>query len=253
MSIILTLACNHFCDEPILSNNKLKEELGISGRNFVMKKYSWNASVCSKDSIEKFIKRLIDITLGTMYLFLSLPIWIAYYFYIKIVSPGPVIYKMERLGQNGTTFNMYKFRTMVIDADEKLNEILKIDEKLRKEFNENYKLKSDPRIIKYGNLFRKFSIDEIPQLINILKGDMSLVGPRPIVKLELEKYEENKNTFLSVKPGLTGLWQISGRSELSYDDRIILDINYIENWSIWMDIEILLKTAKVILTGYGAV
>jgi len=206
-----------------------------------------------EDIIKKIIKRLIDITLGSFILIFSTPMWIFYFIFIKIVSLGPVIYKMERLGQNGTTFNMYKFRTMVIDADKKLIEILNNNSKLRKEFNENYKLKNDSRIIKFGNFIRKFSIDEIPQFINVIKGDMSLVGPRPIVKTEIEKYGEYKNTFLSVKPGLTGLWQISGRSELSYDDRIVLDINYIENLSLWMDIEILLKTAKVVLTGYGAV
>lgn len=206
-----------------------------------------------KDSIEKFIKRSIDITLGTMLLFLSLPIWIIYYFYIKIVSPGPMILKTVRLGQYGTTFEKYKFRTMEIDAEEKLKEILKNDKKLSYEYSENYKLKNDPRIIKYGKFFRRYSIDEIPQFLNVLKGEMSLVGPRDILISELEKYGENKDVFLSVKPGITGLWQVSGRSELNYDERVILDIYYIENWSLWKDIEIFLKTAKVVLTGYGAV
>ena len=204
-------------------------------------------------ALENLLKRIFDIIGGIILLIVSLPIWIFYSIYLYIYSPGPILHRTERLGKHGITFIKLKFRTMVINAEEELNTILNNNVEFKEEYNSKYKLRDDPRLIKYADFFRKRSIDEIPQLLNIINGDMSLVGPRDIIKPELEKYGEFKNKLLSIKPGLTGLWQVNGRSLLSYEDRVLLDMYYIDNWSIWLDFSILLRTFKVVLTGYGAV
>ncbi|MHA1381871.1 MAG: sugar transferase [Candidatus Helarchaeota archaeon] len=230
----------------------------IWSKNCYIKEYQGLVTLSYKTTefehlLKKSIKRILDIMISLVGFILSLPIWIFYYLFLKIVSPGPLIHKTKRLGQYGVTFTKYKFRTMVVNAEEKLKYILDNNEKLHKEYYENYKLKNDPRIIKFGNFFRKYSIDEFPQLLNVLKGDMSIVGPRDILESELSKYKDYEDIFLSVKPGVTGLWQINGRSTLNYEERVLLDIFYIENWSLWIDMEIILKTFWVVFTGYGAV
>lgn len=156
------------------------------------------------------------------------------------------------MGVRGRQFDALKFRTMYVNSDEIFDEILKAKPELAKEFEENFKLKDDPRITKLGKILRKYSLDELPQLINVAIGDMSLVGPRMITPKEMVFYEELGVNLLTVRPGITGLWQVSGRSDLTYDDRVRLDMHYIRNWSIWEDLRLLWQTVPAILTGKGA-
>nr|WP_234882256.1 sugar transferase [Bacillus mycoides] len=166
-------------------------------------------------------------------------------------NKGPVFFKQIRMGKNGKEFYIYKFRSMIVNAEEKLrsNEVL-----YKKYIDNNYKLEpsEDPRITKVGQFLRKTSLDELPQFLNVLKGDMSLVGPRPVVQEELVEYRERKDEFLSVKPGLTGYWQVSGRSDVGYPERVDLELYYAYNASLWFDIKILLLTVKNVVVGRGA-
>ena len=157
-----------------------------------------------------------------------------------------------RIGRDGRLLRVYKFRTMVSDADAKLKEWLAEDAALREEWERDHKLREDPRITRMGRFLRKTSLDELPQLLNVVMGDMSLVGPRPIVVAEVKKYGAVFDEYCRVRPGLTGLWQISGRNNTTYAERVAFDHYYITNWSIWMDIWILGRTIPVVLTGYGA-
>ena len=203
-------------------------------------------------SWNKGIKRLMDIipvVLGGLFI---LPFLLIVALLVKLTSPGPVLYKQKRLGCNGKHFFAYKFRTMANDAEERLQRLLETDSEIRKEWEENHKLHDDPRITSLGKFLRRTSIDEFPQLLNILKGDMSLVGPRPIVDEEIEKYGDDYARVFSIKPGLTGLWQVSGRSDSNYLDRVSYDIYYLQSWSIWLDLWIIFKTFGVVLMGKGA-
>ena len=177
-------------------------------------------------------------------------IFIALWIYID--SPGPVIFKHIRIGKDGKEFPCYKFRSMCIDAKEKLEELLKNDPEVRAEWERDFKLKNDPRITKSGAFLRKTSLDELPQIFNVLKGQMSLVGPRPIIKMEMERYGKYINDYLMVKPGITGMWQVSGRSDIDYNERVLLDSWYVRNWSVWIDIVMLFKTIKVVFFRKGA-
>ncbi|MCA9930120.1 MAG: sugar transferase, partial [Anaerolineales bacterium] len=152
------------------------------------------------------------------------------------------------LGRDGRVFYAFKFRTMYINGDE----ILAQYPKLRAELNRNYKLKCDPRVTRMGNFLRKYSLDELPQLLNVVNQDMSLIGPRMITPEEIAKYGEHGEKLLTVMPGLSGLWQVSGRSDTTYDERVELDMDYISNWSVWMDLKILFKTPAVVFKGDGA-
>ncbi len=165
---------------------------------------------------------------------------------------GPAFYSQKRLGKNGVLFKCWKFRSMVPNAGEVLQELLEQDPAARKEWEETYKLKNDPRITKIGHLLRKTSLDEIPQFFNVLKGDMGLVGPRPIVEDEIKFYKEKIKDYYAVKPGITGLWQVSGRNDVSYEQRVSLDSQYVRDCSIWTDIVILFKTVLVVLRREGA-
>ncbi len=187
-------------------------------------------------------KRFFDIVFSVLCLILLSPIFLLIALTIKITSRGSIFYSHPRVGANGKQIAVYKFRTMQLNADEKLRAILRQNSKLKKEWQENFKLKNDPRITQVGKLLRKTSLDELPQLFNVLKGEMSLIGPRPVKQEELERYGNNQSTFLSLKPGMTGLWQISGRSNISYDQRVNLDIYYVENWSPFLDFKILVLT-----------
>jgi undecaprenyl-phosphate galactose phosphotransferase len=172
---------------------------------------------------------------------------------IKLSDKGPVIYSHKRIGKNDNEFNCYKFRTMYIDADKRLKEILEKDPEKKKEWENYWKLKDDPRVTKIGNFLRKTSLDELPQIFNVLKGEMSLVGPRPVIQKELnEYYRENAEYYFKVPPGITGLWQVSGRSETSYDYRVSLDAWYVKNWNLWLDIIILIRTIKAVIKQEGA-
>lgn len=201
-----------------------------------------------------FIKRIADIIGSVVGIIFLVPITII----VAILNVlqkdyGPIFYSHKRIGKNGKYFKMYKFRTMVVDADKKLAELLENDEEARKEWDMNRKLKNDPRITKIGKILRKTSIDEFPQFINVLKGDMSLVGPRAVIDGEIEKFGIYKKDILSVKPGITGYWAANGRSSTSYDERVFMEYKYVENFSIFMDIKILIKTVVSVLKKEGAV
>jgi Undecaprenyl-phosphate galactose phosphotransferase WbaP len=199
-----------------------------------------------------WIKRLMDVGIVTISGMILLPILIAIALMIKLSSPGPVLYKHERLGKNGKRFYAYKFRSMVMDADKRLKTMLESNPEIRDEWEKSQKIKNDPRTTGIGKLLRRTSLDELPQFINILKGEMSLVGPRPIVHSEIKRYDEDFHRIFSVHPGLTGLWQVSGRSDTDYTDRIFFDTYYLQSWSVWLDLWIIYKTIGVVLKGKGA-
>jgi lipopolysaccharide/colanic/teichoic acid biosynthesis glycosyltransferase len=197
-------------------------------------------------------KRVIDIVGASMALIVAslfMPLIVAL---IKWQSPGPAFYQHERIGRHGRRFKVWKLRTMVCDADRVLNEYLDACPNRREEWNRDHKLRDDPRITKLGRFLRKSSIDELPQLWNILKGDMSLVGPRPIVAAEISKYGYKFEPYCRVLPGLTGLWQISGRNDTTYAQRVDLDSYYARNSSLALDLYILLMTVRVVLFRQGA-
>lgn len=200
--------------------------------------------------VYKSIKRIIDIILSCIGLIVLSPVFLIVAIAIKLDSKGPVFFLHSRLGKNGKTIKIYKFRTMCDHAEDMIKNFT---EEQKREFQENYKLVNDPRITKVGNFLRKTSLDEIPQMLNILKGDLSIIGPRPIIEEEIEKYGPNKAKFLSVKPGLTGYWQANGRSNTSYEDRIKMELYYVDNMSLWLDIKLFFKTILVVIRKDGAV
>ncbi len=182
-----------------------------------------------------------------------LPLLIIIATFIKIESPGSIFFIHHRIGKGGKVIPTLKFRSMYTDAQERLEELLKQSADIRHEWETNFKLKNDPRITKVGAFLRKTSLDELPQIFNVLKGDMNFVGPRPVVQEELDKYyKEDAKYYLMVKPGITGLWQVSGRSDTDYEFRVKTDKWYVNNWSLWLDIVILFKTIKVVLRSEGA-
>ncbi len=202
----------------------------------------------------KVVKRLIDILGGLVGCVLLVPITVAVYIARKVLKEddGPMFYEHLRYGKDGKKFRIYKFRSMCIDADKKLKEYLEQNEEAKIESEENHKLKDDPRITRLGRFIRKTSIDELPQFVNVLKGDMSLIGPRPIVDGEIEKYGENKDKFLSVRPGLTGYWAANGRSDITYEERMKMELYYVDNISFKLDIQIFFKTIISVIKKEGA-
>jgi Undecaprenyl-phosphate galactose phosphotransferase WbaP len=199
-----------------------------------------------------FIKRCVDLFAVFTGGLLLLPFLLVIAFLVRVTSKGPALYAHTRLGLNGKKFKTYKFRTMVSGADKKLADLLERDAGARAEWEAGQKIKNDPRVTTFGRFLRSTSIDEFPQLLNVLRGEMSLVGPRPIVEAEMQKYGGDFSRIFSVKPGITGLWQISGRSDTGYADRISFDTYYLQNWSVWMDLWILHRTAGVVLKRSGA-
>lgn len=199
-----------------------------------------------------FLKRTVDITASATALLLLSPVFLVTSLAIKNDSKGPAMFTQKRIGKDGKLFEIYKFRTMVPDADKKLFELLENDEEAAKEYKLNKKLKNDPRITKIGNFLRKTSIDELPQLINVLKGDMSLVGPRPYLPREIDDMGNYYDTIIESKPGITGLWQVSGRSNTTFEDRLEFDMEYNENKGFFYDMGLLTKTVGVVLNKDGA-
>lgn len=197
-------------------------------------------------------KRIIDYIFGVIIFILISPLMIIISLIIKFSTEGPAIYSHKRIGRKGKEFKCYKFRTMYTDADERLKEILANEPEKKKEWETYWKLKDDPRVTKIGRFLRKTSLDELPQIFNVLKGEMSLVGPRPYLPREWEYIKEESIIIHALPPGITGLWQVSGRSDTSYDYRISLDSWYVKNWGLWLDIVILLKTIKAVLKREGA-
>lgn len=195
------------------------------------------------------IKRVIDVILASVALILLSPLFAIIAIAIKIDSKGPVFFAHKRIGKNGKIIKLYKFRSMVINAEELIKSFTP---KQMREYKENYKLTNDPRITKVGKFLRKTSLDELPQLINIINGDLSIIGPRPVVADELEKYGVNKDKFLSVTPGLTGYWAANGRSNTTYEQRMEMELYYIDNLSLKMDIKVFFKTILSVLKKEGA-
>ncbi len=193
------------------------------------------------------VKRGLDIVLSMSMMALSLPVMLFIALLIKVTEGGQVVYRQTRCGLNGRRFTMYKFRTMVADAEERQLDLMHLNEMTGPVF----KLARDPRVTWIGRFLRRFSLDELPQLLNVLRGDMSLVGPRPPIPAEVAKYQRWQRRRLSMKPGLTCLWQISGRNDLDFDRWMQLDLEYIDSWSPWLDLKILLKTVPAVLSGRG--
>ncbi|WP_040162203.1 sugar transferase [Mobilicoccus massiliensis] len=194
------------------------------------------------------LKSLMDRTLAAMLVIALSPVFIAIALAIKFTSPGPVLFRQKRVGVGGEFFTIYKFRTMVVDAEKQLTSLLAHNEGNAVQF----KMKKDPRITPIGTFLRRFSLDELPQLFNVLIGNMSLVGPRPQSQAEVEQYEPDAMRRLHVRPGMTGLWQISGRSDLDWEQSIRLDLRYVDNWSPIVDLQILFRTFKAVVTSNGA-
>lgn len=202
--------------------------------------------------LQRGIKRVIDLFLGVIGLVLALPVFTVIALLIKLDSPGPVLYRHERIGRAGKSIRIWKFRTMVHNAEALLDDLISRDDQLQVEWEANHKLKQDPRVTRIGRLLRRSSVDELPQIINILKGEMSFVGPRPIVQDEVKYYEGGFELYKKVRPGLSGLWQVSGRSDTNYAYRVSLDEYYIRHWTIWLDLYILIKTAWVVISRTSA-
>lgn len=197
-------------------------------------------------------KRMMDIVIAfTAGLFL-LPVLLPIAIVVRLSDGGPILFRHKRVGRDGKEFMLYKFRSMVPDAAERLEKLLQTDEAARAEWKATRKLENDPRITSFGNFLRKSSLDELPQILNILNGQMSVVGPRPITRGESEKYGEYFEDYCSVRPGLTGLWQVSGRSETTYETRVQLDVEYVAVNNVFLDFKILLMTIPAVLRRAGA-
>ena len=195
----------------------------------------------------------MDRILSVIFLLLLCPLFFIITILLKILSPGPTFYSHERIGKDGKKFKIWKFRTMYVDADQKLQQLLATNKELKKEWDTFFKLKNDPRIVPIGSFLRKYSLDELPQLFNVVNGTMSIVGPRPFVEGEIESLNASLlPLYAQVKPGLTGLWQVSGRNEIDRLERMNIDVWYIQNWSPSLDLLILLNTPFAVLSARGA-
>jgi exopolysaccharide biosynthesis polyprenyl glycosylphosphotransferase len=198
--------------------------------------------------VDLFLKRMLDLVVSSSVLLMSWPLMLIMAAAVKLDSSGPVFYRRRVIGVSGKPFDALKFRTMYTDAEERLAR----DPELRRQFEENFKLKDDPRVTRMGRFLRRTSLDELPQLFNVLLGQMSLVGPRMITSEERARYGKWRMNLSTVKPGITGLWQVSGRSDVGYAQRVMLDMQYIRNFSIWMDLHLLWRTIPAVLKGHGA-
>lgn len=204
-----------------------------------------------KQTIKNFLKSSMDKAGALSLLIVLSPLFVFLIYQIKR-DGGPAFYGQIRVGQNGHMFKCWKFRSMVVNADKILQDLLKNDPEARAEWDRDFKLKNDPRITRIGHFIRKTSIDELPQLFNVLKGEMSLVGPRPVTKAEKRFYGEDFEKYKSVRPGMTGLWQVSGRNDVTYKRRVLLDVWYVDHWSILADIRIMFQTIRVVLYRSGS-
>lgn len=260
--VIITISTKHF--DVIRSVISMCEEEGVQVRlnsdffgslnKRIKIDYVYDIPIISilqtpSDGFSLFFKRVMDITISFLLIILLSPLFLVIAIITKCVSHGSVLYKWNVVGLNKKPFTSWKFRTMVSDADQLKKELM-----VRNEMHGPvFKIKDDPRVMPIGKILRKYSLDELPQLFSVLKGDMSLVGPRPVFAHELKKYKNWHRRKLSIKPGMTCLWQISGRNEINdFDEWAKLDLEYIDNWSIWLDIRILFKTVGVVITGRGA-
>lgn len=207
-----------------------------------------------KQQIEKIIKRIIDVCGGLVGVIALIPLTIIIYIANIIAKDkGPVFYSQQRIGKDGKIFKMYKYRSMIVGADEILETYLEENEEAKKEYKEYKKLKNDPRVTKIGNFIRKTSLDEFPQFINVLKGEMSLVGPRPYLPREKEDMGKYYTYIIESRPGITGFWQIAGRSDVTFEDRLKMDYNYNQNKSLKTDMKLLIKTVGNVIKKEGAI
>jgi len=200
-------------------------------------------------SVQRCVKHALDRVAAALLLLLTLPLVLAVVLAVRLTSPGPAIYRQERVGQDGETFTLWKFRTMVQDADRWLPDLLHRHDRHREPL---FKIPDDPRVTVLGRWLRRYSLDELPQLVNVLRGEMSLVGPRPQRPAEVALYGPMEHRRLWVRPGLTGLWQVSGRSSLSWESAVLLDLRYVDDWSLWSDVRILARTPRAVVRGQGA-
>ena len=232
-------------DEILLLRKELKRPGVFQHNHIQLRMIFWHMTIRGSACF----KRFMDILLAVMSIIIGSPIFLLTALLVKVTSPGPIIFSQVRVGKYGRHFKFYKFRSMYIDAEARKAELLKHNESGDGVI---FKMKHDPRITPVGRFIRKFSIDELPQLFNVLLGDMSLVGPRPPLPSEVKSYTIEERKRLNITPGITCIWQVSGRSETTYERRIMLDMYYINNWSIWLDYYIFLKTIKEVLVGRGA-
>ena len=228
-------------DYDIIENTQVKA-LRVNKKENIVLKY-----------INLIIKRIIDIIGAIVGIILLIPMTIGIYIANKLTKDdGPLFYSQERIGKDGKIFKIYKYRSMVVGADEKLEKYLEENEEAREEYRVYKKLDNDPRITRIGNFIRKTSIDEFPQFINVIKGEMSLVGPRPYLPREKEEMGEYYNNIVKCKPGLTGFWQVNGRSDVTFDDRLDMDMKYYRTANVMMDIGLVVKTAEKVIKKEGA-
>ena len=206
-----------------------------------------------QSSLNRLTKRLMDIALSILLTPLLIPLIVILTLAVKLSSPGPVLFSHERVGRGGKTFKVYKLRTMYKDAGDRLDDIMANDPAVKAEWDANFKLKNDPRVTPLGSFLRKCSLDELPQFFNVIKGDMSFVGPRPVLREELRRYYKEKAVYYNMAmPGITGLWQVSGRNDTAYADRVDMDCWYVFNWSLWLDAVILFSTPFAVILRKGA-
>ncbi|MBR3506928.1 MAG: undecaprenyl-phosphate galactose phosphotransferase WbaP [Lentisphaeria bacterium] len=225
---------------------------------------AWGTPVCLRElagleirnqllrPLPRLTKSVLEFILACVTIVLLIPVFLVLALVVKLSGRGPVLYRADRLGKNGRPIHVWKFRTMYTDADDQLEQILANDPKLAAEWRANFKLEHDPRITPIGRILRKTSLDELPQFFNVITGELAMIGPRPIVKAEIGYYGDNYEAFSRVKPGITGLWQVSGRNDTGYDKRILLDMWYIRNWSVWLDIHIFFATIVEVVRCRGA-
>lgn len=218
-------------------------------------KSAFEESAVHPSDLEVSAKRVIDIVFSAAVIILGFPFYLLVAALIKLTSEGPVLFVQERVGKDGQPFKFYKFRTMMVDNSDVVHRSFAenfIKGKVMEDSDAGvYKLRRDPRVTSIGRFLRRSSLDELPQFINVLKGEMTLVGPRPPLTYELAHYKEWHKGRLTTKPGLTGLWQVSGRSSVTFDEMVMLDLYYIDNWSLLLDVKIILRTIPVMIFGYG--
>lgn len=229
-------------DIVVQTSNKLHVKTKQNDRKNMREVYA------KKSGLYKFVKRLVDVILSGIAIICLSPVFLATAIAIKMEDNGPVFFTQPRAGKDMEPFQMYKFRSMYVDADKRLKDLMSQNEQTGHAF----KMKNDPRITKVGKFIRRYSIDELPQLINILKGDMSIVGPRPILTFQMEECDEYDRQRLIVQPGLTCYWQIGGRANIEWEEWVELDLNYIEDMSLWTDIKMIVKTVPAVFKGEGA-
>jgi exopolysaccharide production protein ExoY len=198
------------------------------------------------------LKRVMDVAVAFPVLVFISPLLIAIYVLIKIFDPGPALFRQLRVGRDGEQFMVFKFRSMRVDAEVRLAQLLASDPAAQEEWTSYQKLRNDPRVTIVGRILRKTSLDELPQLVNILRGEMSVIGPRPVTSSEIHRYGSAYPFYTAVRPGVLGLWQVKGRNRLTYPERVALDVKYVTTWSIWQDFKIATMAIPVVLLGLGA-